>query len=166
VVRMVEWASVKRHHSSESVQVVNSGHSGDLGSKAVASNSGHCNLFLVHEADNVVAHFVKAERLVVVRFAEVSVIYQPHVSVVKNFVLRLQEEGLEVCYRLAEVSKPEKGGKILGATLEEVSSQIHILGVLLVLTFGRNVTLGKSEELSGVKQGGGPLLHLQHLNYN
>jgi hypothetical protein len=109
---------------------------------------------------------VKAERLVVVRLAEVSVVNQPHISVVKDFVLRLQEERLEVCYGFTEVGEPEKGGKILGAALEEVSSQVHILGVLLVLTLGRNVSLGNSEELSGVKQGGGPLLHLQHLNYN
>ena len=82
MISVVKWATVKEHNSCASIHVINGSNSGDLCSEAVASKSGHCYFFLVHEPSDILAHLEEPKGIVVIRVSEVPVVQEPNVPVI------------------------------------------------------------------------------------
>ena len=80
VVHVVNGSSVEADDSCETIRVVYRSDCGDLRTEAVASDGGHSDVVVIHEAHYVSTHFVKVERRMVVRVAEVAVVQKPHVA--------------------------------------------------------------------------------------
>jgi hypothetical protein len=85
---------------------------------------------------------VETEGFMMVRVSEVSVIEQPHISVVQDFIVGLGEEVFEVGSRLAQVSQPDQGGKVLCSSFDELTSQLNLVVIGLVLGFRADGPLG------------------------
>jgi hypothetical protein len=69
---------------------------------------------------------------VVVRVTKVSVVKEPDVADVEDLVVWAGEELSKVLGGLEEISQPDHGRKIAASSLEEVTSQLHLVGVLLM----------------------------------
>lgn len=67
-----------------------------------------------------------------VRVTKVSVVKEPDVADVEDLVVWAGEELSKVLGGLEEISQPDHGRKIAASSLEEVTSQLHLVGVLLM----------------------------------
>lgn len=68
----------------------------------------------------------------VVRVTKVSVVKEPDVADVEDLVVWAGEELSKVLGGLEEISQPDHGRKIAASSLEEVTSQLNLVGVLLM----------------------------------
>lgn len=64
--------------------------------------------------------------------AHVSVVDHPDVSVVEDLVVGPQEELSEVLTGLQQVRQPNEGGQVTCSALQEFTSQLHFVSLLLV----------------------------------
>ena len=63
---MIDWARVEANDTSEPVQVKRGGGSSDLSSEPMTSNSGHSDLMIVHESNDVLRDVVHVERIMMI----------------------------------------------------------------------------------------------------
>lgn len=63
IVLVVDWAALELDYSSESIHVVDGGCCGDFSTITVTSDRGHSNMFLIHESDNVISHFLRKDSM-------------------------------------------------------------------------------------------------------
>ena len=68
----------------------------------------------------------------VVRVSEVAVVEKPNVADVEDLVVGAIEELGEVLARLEEVREPDQRGEVGSTALEELATQLHLVGFLLV----------------------------------
>ena len=68
----------------------------------------------------------------VIGVAEVSVVEEPHVTDVEDLVVRASEELSEVLTGLEQISQPYHGRQVTVSSLEEMTSQLHLVSILLV----------------------------------
>ncbi len=63
---------------------------------------------------------------------EVAIVDEPDVSHVEDLVVGAEEELLEVLRWLQQIRQPDHGRQVGGAALQEFTSQLHLVSVLLV----------------------------------
>lgn len=119
---VIDRSSIETHNSSESLKVGSGSSSSDLSTESVTSDSGHGNLLLVHEPDDVLREVVHVVRSMVVRVALVSVVQEPHVSDIGDLVRVLSEERLEGSSVLDVVGKPNESWHVLSLGSDELTS--------------------------------------------
>ena len=66
-----------------------------------------------------------------VRVTEVTVVEEPHVADVENFVVRTIEETIEILCWLQEVREPNQSWEICPSSLKESSSELNLVSFLL-----------------------------------
>ena len=76
--------------------------------------------------------YLEGEWLVVVGVTEVSIVEEPNVSDIDDLVVWASEELSEVLAGLEQVSQPDHSGKVTVSALQELSSQLHFICLLLV----------------------------------
>lgn len=86
MVSVIQRATIQEHDTGESVHVVHGSNSGNLGTEAMSTDRCESDLLLIHEPDNIVAHIVKIERVVVVGISKVAIVEKPHISMVQDSV--------------------------------------------------------------------------------
>jgi hypothetical protein len=64
--------------------------------------------------------------------SKVSVVEEPHVSVVHDLVVLTSEELCEVLCGLEQVREPNHCGEVLLVALEELASQLYLTSILLM----------------------------------
>jgi hypothetical protein len=69
---------------------------------------------------------------VVVRVTKVSVVEKPHIADIKNLVVWAIEEALEVLDWLQEIGEPDQSRKIRASSLNESTSQLNLISLILV----------------------------------
>lgn len=79
----------------------------------MATNCCHCDFLLVHEPYDIIGDLIHIVRLVVIRVTLVSVIEQPDISHISDFIVSSCEEGLEVFCGFDQFREPNKCGQIL-----------------------------------------------------
>lgn len=129
---MVDGATFQADDTCESVVVVDGSGSGNLGTEPMASDSGHGDLLLVHEPDDISRHVIEGEGVVMVGVSEVSVVQEPDVPVVSDLVVFTGEELGKVLCRLEQVREPNHGRQVFLLALDKLPSQLHLVRVLLV----------------------------------
>lgn len=67
-----------------------------------------------------------------VRVSKVSVVEEPHISDVRNLVIRPRKELVEVLNWLNQVGQPNHCGQIWVSSLDELSSKSNLIIVLLM----------------------------------
>lgn len=68
----------------------------------------------------------------VVGVTEVTVVEEPHIANIKNLVVWAIEEALEVLSWLQEIGEPDQSGQISASSLNESTSQLNLISLLLV----------------------------------
>jgi hypothetical protein len=68
---------------------------------------------------------------VVIRVSKVSVVEEPDVADIEDFVVGASEEFSEVLTWLEEVGKPDHGWQVTVSSLEELASELHLVSLLL-----------------------------------
>ena len=81
--------------------------------------------------DGSYSTYLEAEALVMIGVTEVSVVEEPDVADVEDFVVGACEELSEVLGGLEEISEPDHGGQVGASALEEVTPQLNLVSVLL-----------------------------------
>ena len=114
---MVQRTTLVLNDASKAVEVGCSSSGSKLGSKAVSADSGHSDLPLVHEADNVVSHILHIIGCMVIRLSLVAVVQKPDIANIQHLVLTLREEWGEVFSRLGELGEPDHSWQVGLATL-------------------------------------------------
>ena len=76
--------------------------------------------------------YLKREWLVVIRITEVTIIQEPDVANIEDLVVGAIEERLKVLCGLQEIWEPDHGWEVSLSSLEESTSQLHLIGFLLV----------------------------------
>ena len=66
MVGVVNWSSLQTYYAGKSLHIVDGSDSGEFGAEAVSSDRRHRDVVVVHEADNVLSHFVEIETGVMV----------------------------------------------------------------------------------------------------
>ena len=131
MVLMVDGSTLKLDNSCESVHIVNSSGSCDLGAEAMASDRGVRDLVLVHEANDVLAHLVHVVGLMMIRRALITVVKAPNVANVAHLVIFAVEELCEVLGWLGQLWQPDHGWQVSLSAGQVLASQLHCLGVSL-----------------------------------
>ena len=86
--------------------------------------------------------YLHCVRWIVIGVTLVSVVQQPHVPVVEDFVICASEELLEVGSRLDQFGQPNHRRQIRSASLQELASQLHCTSICYFCTL--YITLGVS----------------------
>jgi len=100
----------------------------------MTSESGHSKLLLVHKSNNVIRDVCHVEALVMIRVAHISVVEEPDISHVKDFIALHGEELLKVFNWLDQVREPNQSWKILSFALKQGTSELNGLSALLLLS--------------------------------
>ena len=75
--------------------------------------------------------YLEPEALVMIGVTKVSVVEEPDIADVEDFVVGACEELSEVLGGLEEISEPDHGGQVGASAFEEVPPQLDLVSVLL-----------------------------------
>lgn len=80
--------------------------------------------------------------------SEVSIVEEPDIADVEDLIVGAVEEFSEVLAGLEEISQPDHRGQVTISSLEEVTSQLHLLRLLLVGCL-YNINIGHTTVAAG-----------------
>mgnify|MGYP007022692495 CR=1 FL=1 len=127
MVAMIEGTTLILNDTGESIEVGSGGGSSDLSAETVTTDGSHRDLSLVHPSDDIGGKAVHIVRVVMVRFALVTVVEKPDIAHVEHLVFTLTEELFEVLCGFSDLWKPDHRGEISLATLHESALELNLI---------------------------------------